>query len=206
MKLSKYAKLIGCTYTTAYNMYRNNQIPFPCQQLPTGTIVIHATESEVRGESPIIVPDGVHLYARVSSHDQKTDLERQLSRMRDFCASNGYVVLSESTEIASGMNQNRKKLTKLLRDPTVKTIVVEHRDRLTRFAFELINQTLQATNRDIIIINDTEEDMDLVQDFVDVITSMCARIYGKRSADNRVQRVKKILTDVDQQINADIND
>lgn len=198
MKLSKYASLIGVTYKTAHNMYKSNKIPYPCEQLPTGTIVIHVTEAELTGTA-VLDDSKVHLYARVSSHDQKDDLVRQLQRMRDFCAINGYIIGSESTEIASGMNQHRKKLSRLLRDPQVKMIVVEHQDRLTRFGFELIQQSLLASGRDIMVINETTEDMDLVQDFIDVVTSMCARIYGKRSANNRIRKMKQVLMEEEQE-------
>lgn len=75
-----------------------------------------------------------------------------------------------------------------MKSSKTKTIVVEHKDRLTRFGFELIEAALSATNREIIVLNNTEEKMELVQDFIDVITSMCARIYGQRSAKNKAKR------------------
>lgn len=98
------------------------------------------------------------------------------------------------TEIGSGLNRGRKKLNALLANKEVTCILVEHRDRLTRFGFDLIISTLSSNNRSVVVMNETEEEMDLVQDFIDVITSMCARIYGKRSAKNKTDKIKGILT------------
>lgn len=189
MKLSEYAKRLGIHYTTAHRWYKEGKIPHRCEQLPSGAIHVYYDE-EVNTSS---VPLEVHLYARVSSHDQKDDIERQMERLRDFCSSNGYVIKSETKEIASGMNANRPKLTKLLRDPEVVILVVENRDRLTRFGFELIKNTMKASGRDIVLLNEVSPDMDLIQDFIDVITSMCSRIYGQRSAKNRIKQIKEVL-------------
>ena len=72
-------------------------------------------------------------------------------------------------------------------------VLVEHRDRLARFGFEFIEAALQAQGRRIIVADETEEIGDLWQDFVDVVTSMCARIYGRRSARNRAQRALRAV-------------
>lgn len=181
MKLSQWAKQKGVSYRTAYRYFRNNQI-VGAEQLPTGTIVIHEIET-LQNPTSINV-----IYARVSSHDQKNDLVRQVDRLRDYCASRGVTVDMEVSEIASGMNDNRKKLLCILSNKDVGNIIVEHRDRLTRFGFNIIKALLEAQDRNIIVINNTEEKQDLVQDFVDVVTSMCAKIYGRRGSRNRAQR------------------
>jgi len=128
------------------------------------------------------------LYARVSSSGQKEDLTRQLQRLRTYAAVKGLIINKEVTEIGSGMNGRRKKLLKILKDPSISTIIVEHRDRLTRFGFEYLSNALQASQREIIVVNQTEDVTDLVQDMVDVLTSFCARLYGQRSAKNRAKR------------------
>ncbi len=100
MKLSVWAKQIGITYNTAWRMYKAGKIPHKTEQLPTGTIIIHpATE---------LIGDKVVLYARVSSRDQKKDLERQLERLRTFSANKSYQIAKEITEIGSGLNGWRK--------------------------------------------------------------------------------------------------
>ena len=99
-------------------------------QLPTKTIVVR---------EPVAKPTAskIALYARVSSADQKDDLTRQLERLRDYAAAQGYTVSKEVVELASGLNDSRPKLAKLLTDTTISTIMVEHTDRLTR------SQTIQ---------------------------------------------------------------
>ncbi len=181
MKLSKWASQQGLSYKTAYRLFCNDQLPVPSSQLPTGTILVHV-------EPGSSVPKQAALYCRVSSHDQKEDLQRQLGRLRDFAASRGLSIQKEVTEIASGLNSKRRKLTRLLADPTVSPIIVEHRDRLARFGVNFIEAAMQAGRRELLVMNQSECKDDLVQDFVDLTTSMCARIYGRRSAANRAKR------------------
>lgn len=182
MKLSVWAKKQGLSYRTAYRMWRSGKLPVPAEQLATGTILVH--EPEVlftRNNKPV-------LYARVSSHDQRGDLERQMNRLRDFASAQGLKIEKEVAEIGSGLNGRRKKLLKILRDPTLSPIIVEHRDRLARFGTRLLEAALNASSRELIVANETEFKDDLVQDFIDLATSMCARIYGKRSAKNRAKK------------------
>jgi len=94
-------------------------------------------------------------------------------------------------EVGSGLNGNRVKLRKLLADPAVATIVVEHRDRPARFGVEHLEAALSATGRRIIVLNPDEVKDDLVGDMVEVLTSMCARLYGRRSARKRADAAVK---------------
>jgi putative resolvase len=135
----------------------------------------------------VVAGKRVVLYGRVSSSDQRDNLNRQLSRLRDFAAAHGFIVSSEVFDIGSGLNGHRKKLGTLLRDPEVGTIIVEHRDRLARFGVEYIEAALDAQGRKILVVNEGEQKLDIVQDFIDVVTSMCARIYGRRAAGNRAK-------------------
>lgn len=184
MKLADWARENGVDYKTAYRMFRNGTFPRPTEQLPTGTILVH--------ELPTKTNDAA-LYARVSSSDQKQDLERQLGRLEDYAAKQGLHVVREVAEIGSGLNGERKKLLKLLADPSISIIVVEHRDRLARFGSEYLISALSASNREIRIINETECKDDLVQDMVDVLTSFCARLYGQRGARNRAKRALEVM-------------
>jgi predicted site-specific integrase-resolvase len=180
MKLSAWAKKNGLTYKSAWRLFKTGQLPLPVTQLKTGTILVHETPAEL--------PARAALYARVSSHDQQADAERQLERLRTFAAAKGLPVAQEILEIGSGLNGRRKQLLKLLADPTITVLVVEHRDRLARFGVELITATLAATGRCIVVMNETESKVDLVQDMTDVLTSLCARLYGQRGAANRAKR------------------
>lgn len=110
-----------------------------------------------------------------------------MNRLLRYAADNHIYIDGVVEDIASGMNGNRRKLNKILSDPNA-NIIVEHRDRLTRFAFEAIESALKAQGRTIIVIDDTEIEDDLVRDMTEVLTSFCARIYGKRGAKNRARK------------------
>ena len=186
MKLSEWAKQKGISYRTAHRMFKADNLPIKYEQLPTGTIIVYPDE-EISSDNKVV------LYGRVSSNDQKEDLKRQMRRLKDFASAHGYTIEQEVCEIGSGLNGRRRKLNKLLCDCNVKCVVVEHKDRLTRFGFEMLEAALRASNRKIIVINETEYKEDIVQDFVDLITSMCARIYGKRGAKNRAAKALKAI-------------
>jgi putative resolvase len=131
---------------------------------------------------------GVGLYARVSSHDQKADLERQIARLSGWAAQTGMRVVRVESEVGSGMNGSRVKVRRLLADPDVITVVVEHRDRLGRMNVELVEAALSAHGSRLIVLDPGEIDSDLVHDMVEVLTSFCARLYGRRSAKNRAEK------------------
>lgn len=180
MKLSHWAKSKGIGYKTAYRLVSSNRFPGRVERLPTGTILVF--------EDDLNQNIGVAIYARVSSVDRKKDAERQMERLRSFCLARGWQIVKEVIEIGSGINGKQKKLLSLLGDTTVRIIVVEHRDRLGRFGAEMVEATFKASERNLFILNESECKDDIVQDFVDIVTSMCARIYGKSSAKNRAQR------------------
>lgn len=128
------------------------------------------------------------LYARVSSHDHRLDLDRQVARVTRWATKQGLVVAEVVAEVGSGLNGRRAKLRRLLADPTATTIVVEHRDRLARFGVEHLEAALAAQGRRIVVTDPEETTDDLVRDMVDILTSFCARLYGRRGARNRAMR------------------
>jgi putative resolvase len=133
----------------------------------------------IEANSSPAVTGGVGLYARVSSHDQKADLERQAAPLSEWAAEARHRVVRIESEIASGMNGGRTKVRRKLADPAVTTVVVEHKDLLGRMNVELVEAAL----------DEGEVDDDLVQDIIaDVLTSFCARLYGHRSAKNRAKK------------------
>lgn len=117
----------------------------------------------------------VGLYAGVSSHDQRADLDRQVARLSEWAVKAGQRV---EAEVGSGMSGTRSKLRRLLADPLVTTVVVEHRDRLARVNLELVEAALSAHGRRLVVLDDGEVDDDLVRDMTEVLTSFCARLYG----------------------------
>jgi predicted site-specific integrase-resolvase len=113
-----------------------------------------------------------------------------MQRLRDYAAANGYKVAKEVTEIASGLNDQRPQFSKLLANIEIGIIVVEHKDRATRFGFNYISLLLATQGRIIEVINESDTKDELVDDFVALITSMAARIYGKRSSKRRAQEIR----------------
>ena len=185
MKLSNWARRNGVSYLTAWRWFRKGMLPVPARQLPTGTILVD--------EPP--PPGKTVIYARVSSSDQKDDLERQVARLRTWAEQWGVHVDGVVTEIGSGMNGKRRKLVRLLRDSSVGLVVVEHRDRLARFGFDLVEAALLSANRRVAVVDPGEVTDDIVQDMYEVLTSLCARLYGRRSARNRAARAVRAATE-----------
>jgi len=188
MKLSQYAKHVGVSYKTAYRWYRAGSLD--AYQTETGIIIVR----DKHDKQP--VTGRIALYARVSSIGQKEDLERQVHRLKDYAAAKGYQVAKEVTEIASGLNEQRPKLEKLLADVSIGTIVVENRDRLTRFGSHYIETLLTAQGRHLEILFASDTGDELVDDFVSVITSMAARIYGRRQSKRRAEKIKACVESV----------
>ncbi|GAA3377186.1 IS607-like element IS1535 family transposase [Streptomyces sannanensis] len=183
VNLTEWAKTQGVHPQTAYRWFHEGTLPVPAQRVGPRTILVNIdanTTPEAIG--------GLGLYARVSSHDQKTDLERQVARLSAWAAKAGHRVVRVEAEIASGMNGCRSKARRLLADPNVTTVVVEHKDRLGRMNVELVEAALSATGRRLLVLDDGEVEDDLVRDMVEVLTSFCARLYGRRSAKNRARK------------------
>lgn len=138
----------------------------------------------------------VCIYARVSSSENKDNLERQKERLVSYCNAKGYKVSKIITEIGSGLNDERKKLESILMDKSVNLIVVEHKDRLARFGLNYIQKLLELDNRKIEILNpQTNDEDDLMQDFVSIITSFTARLYGRRRSKRITEKVIKEVSD-----------
>jgi putative resolvase len=181
MKLAEWARSYGVHPNTAYRWFREDKMPVPARRLASGTIVVEQT--------PTALADGRSVaYCRVSSHDQRGDLERQAGRVSLWASEQGLSIDEVVTEIGSGLNAKRPKLARLLADEGVVRIVVEHRDRLARFGVEHLAAALSAQRRHILVVDDGEVDDDLVRDMTEVLTSFCARLYGRRGARNRALR------------------
>jgi predicted site-specific integrase-resolvase len=185
MKLSQWARLQGICYKTAWRMFKNNLLK-NARQLPTGTIIVD--------EEKAILPNKTAIYARVSNSENKNNLDSQAERLKLYCIAKGYTIDLIIKEVASGLNDERPKLEKLLVDSTISIIVVEHKDRLARFGFNYINKLLEKQNRKIEIVNVAENaEDDLMTDFVSIITSFTARLYGKRRSKRKTETIIKEL-------------
>jgi putative resolvase len=191
MKLSQYARQQGISYRTALRWWKAGLIKG--YQAPTGTIIV-AEEPPKDAQ----MTSRVAIYARVSSHEHRANLERQVERLQDYCASRGYQVAQVIKEIASGVNDARPKLLTLLKDPTMTRIVVEHKDRLTRFGFRYLETLLELSGRHIEVVNLAENDReDLLADLVAIVYSLAARLYGQRRAKRKTEAIVKELQKAD---------
>ena len=194
IKASEYAKKMSLHIRTVYRYYHNGKIK-GYQDKETGTIFIlnpFKSKNEDNLENKVV------LYARVSSNENKNNLESQLERLRLFAIAKGYQILKEIKEVGSGLNDNRSKLNYLLEKELNKfeILLVEHKDRLTRFGFNYIDILLKSHNKKIEVINLVDNDKkDLIQDFVSVITSFCVRIYGQRQSKRKTEKLIKELED-----------
>jgi putative resolvase len=183
MKLSDYAKIKGISYRTAWRMWKRGELK--ALQLPRGTIVIDHS-------APIT--QGVVIYVRVSSAENKSNLESQAERLTRYCEAKGYQITGIVKEIGSTVNDKRKKLVKLLTQDDYHLIVVEHKDRRTRVGFNYLKVLLNKQGKDIEVVNmAAEEGSDIRQDFISIITSVCARLYGVRMRKRKTECLIKCL-------------
>jgi putative resolvase len=167
VKLREWAAREGVHYQRAWRWWRDGKLPVPARQTATGTIVVEVPAAG--GVAP-----GVVVYARVSSHDQRAGLDRQVARVTEWVTGQGLAVAEVVREVGSGLNGKRPKLRRVLSDPSATVIVVEHLDA-----------ALAAQGRRVLVADPGETLDDLVRDMIEVLTSMCARLYGRRGARNR---------------------
>lgn len=189
MKLSVWAKQQGLSYKTAWRMWKLGQLPMPAEQLPTGTVIIHPPASSTTG--------GAALYARVSSADQSADLDRQLARLGEFAASRQLMVVEVIKDIGHVADGNCKNLLKLLKNPDITTIVVEHKGRLMSFGIEYVEAALAAQGRKLMVADINENKAEVVEGVREVMEFLCVKLYDKRSAKNRADRAIKTAMEPD---------
>ena len=190
MKLSSYAKKLGIHYNTAYRLFKRGQIPG--YQLPTGTVIVE--EPADHTENRALRPQLVAVYARVSSTENKKNLDTQAERLITWCNARGWSVGKVIKECGSGINDQRPKFLALLANRDIHRIVVEHKDRASRFGVAYIQTLLAMQDRELVIVNTAETAQDdLMGDFVAIITSFAARLYGRRRAKRKTEQVLAAL-------------
>ena len=135
------------------------------------------------------------IYSRVSSHDQSSDLKRQTRKLKKFCDEQQLENVEVIEEIGSGMNYRKKGLRKLIAkviQGKVRRIVVNFKDRLMRFGFEIFNQLCEWRGVEIVEVGETPSksfEEQLVEDVIIIMTVYCSKIYGKRSHKNRESKL-----------------
>jgi putative resolvase len=182
MKLSDYAKAKGVRYETAWRWFHDGQIK---GRRFGRTIIIEDEEIQEHKSLQKVV-----VYARVSSAENKSNLDSQAERLVAYCAAKGYQVAKVVKEVGSGVNDSRPKFLALLSDQSITLIVIEHKDRGTRFGFRYIETLLKGQGREIEVVNQAENGTeDLLADLVSIIYSFCARLYGQRRAKRKTEKV-----------------
>ncbi len=184
MKLIEYAKQQGISYRTAWRWYKAGKIQG--QQMDTGTILV--SEPLPVPEKPVICKGAIS--TRVSSAENKPHLDSQAERLVAYCAVRGYQVSKVVKEIGSGVNDNWPTFLALLADPSVGRIVIEHKDRGTRFGFRSIETLLRTYGREIEVVNQAENSMeDLLTDLTSIVDSFCVQLYGPRRAKRKTEQI-----------------
>ena len=184
MNLKEWAAREGVGYSTARRWFDEGRLPVPARRV--GGLIL------VGGAA--LAPSGVTaVYARVSSSDQEPDLDRQVARVTAWATAQNLPVDRVVTEVGSALNGHGRKFLALLRDQSVTVIAVEHRDRFARFGAEYVEAALAAQGRRLLVADPSEVDDDLVRDVTEILTSLCARLYGRRAAADRAARAVAAL-------------
>ena len=192
MRIREWAEREGFHPQTVWRWCREGTMPVPFERTATGAIIVHDPKYE--NTTPTTAAGRTVCYARVSRADQKNDLQRQGDRLKAFALNMGVDAPEVVTEIGSGVDDKRRKLNQLLADPTVTTIIVEHRDRLARMNVGLVESVLEASGRRLVVVDDAERDDDLTCDMSEVLTLFCARLYDRKSAKRRAEQALEALS------------
>ena len=186
VRLSDWGRQFGRVPRVSWQMMKDGRLPEDLEVQKIGRIYYVRSRSAVVASSIRTV-----LYARVSSSDQSADLIRQVERVQVFARKQGWVVDEVVMETASGMNGKRRKLLRVLGSDGAVRLGVEHRDRLARFGFEMVEAAVRGGGGEIVVMENGEVEDDLVRDVTEVLTLFCARLYGKRSAARRAEKALK---------------
>ncbi len=144
MKLSEYAKKVGVSYVTAWRWYKAGGIAG--YQIDTGTIIITEGQENDKVQK-------VAIYARVSSTENRADLDKQVKHLTNYCMAKGWQINHIVKELGSGKNEKRPKFLRMLADTSITIIIVESKERLAYYGFHYIKTILNAHGRQIKVVN-----------------------------------------------------
>lgn len=177
MNLKEWAAANGVGYSTARQWFLEGKLPVPARRVG-GLILVEQPADPAPADLAVV-------YARVSSADRKPDLDRQVARVTTWAGECGIPVGRVVTEVGSALDGPRRKFLALLRDPAVTTIIVE---RCDGFGADYVEAALAASDRRLVVVDPVEVDDDLIRDMTEILTLMCARLYGPRAAADRAAR------------------
>jgi len=197
---------LGISYSTLSRWVREGRI----RAIRTAGGKFRVPESEVRRIAeglPISREVRAVIYARVSSSEQRSDLERQIQYLTEYCASKGYKVIDVLSDVASGLKTDRRGLSKLFEyvvNRQVDVVVVTYRNRLTRFGFEYLEYFFSQYGVRIEVAFSEEAKnayQELVEDLVEIVTSFAGKLYGMRSYRKKklVEGFKKLLEEAEKE-------
>lgn len=189
-KLSSYAQRLGLKYQTVWKQYKEGRLP-QVRKI-NGSLFVPLENSKAEDDVKRAIT-----YSRVSSSQNKDNCERQSQRLYEFSIAQGWEIKKQVKEYASGMNEDRPKLWSILNSDDWDVLVVEHKDRLTRFGFSFIDGLVKEKGKKVVVVNSSFEnnnpEEELVEDLISIVTSFCARIYGKRRGKVKSDEIKSNL-------------
>ena len=203
VKIGEAAKILGVNPQTLRRWEEGGVIRFPAQRTPKGTRLYSL--QELLGVNDLAYP--TIAYARVSSSDQKEDLERQHAVLEAFCNKNGWQT-EIIRDLGSGMNYNKKGLGHLLElivRGQMSRLVITHKDRLLRFGAEIVFRICELQGIEVVIINKGEQptfEEELTRDVMEIMTVFCAKLYGRRSHKSKkmAEEIENIVSEEKQQL------
>ncbi len=204
LKPREFCEIVGISYRTFKRWVSQGRVSVV--RTPSGRMRVPYSEVErILGGRPEAKEVRAVVYARVSSSDQRSDLERQVQYLTQYCSARGYRVVDVLTDIASGLKTDRRGLLKLFNyvvSRQVDVVVTTYRDRLTRFGFEYLEYFFRQYGVRIeVIYGDEPKDAhrELVEDLLSIVTSFAGKLYGMRSHRKKrlVEGFKKLVEEVE---------
>lgn len=208
LRVNQAAQYLGISKGTL-RRYANKGI-IPCSLLPSGHRYFDEDDlNRFLNKDPEKInnkkeENKVYIYARVSTKKQADsgNLDRQINRLVEYALSNQLTIVKIYKEVASGINENRRELHKLLTElkgNKGSILLIEYKDRLARFGYKYLERYVQEFDSEIRVMEEVEKDdeRELVEDLIAITTSFSARIYGKRGGKKAADQIKCILENTD---------
>ena len=203
VKIGEAAKLLGVSVQALRNWEMEGKI-MPSHRTPGGQRMYDL--AELLGVNDLTYP--TIAYARVSSSDQKEDLERQHAVLEAFCNKNGWKPTEIIRDLGSGMNYKKKGLLHLLElmvHGQMSRLVITHKDRLLRFGAEIVFRICELKGIEVVIINKGEQpsfEEELTRDVMEIMTVFCAKLYGRRSHKSKklAEEIENIVSEEKEQL------